>query len=1037
MKKLFIVFFACTMIFKSYAAAWCEQLWLGEGELWTNRVEIVFDNPTAESWTGRTVSVKSSLFGIEGVPIRELRLTDSNGTLFSFGISSGTGRTWYREGTVPKRSLVVIPIDVAANASAKYYLYYGNPLAWEYSEYWNHRPKEELSPVVKKENLSVKRVGNNAPWLSEFDKGMEWFRVPITVMNLSDEVRDNVLAVFRFADAAHALIDPEYKLTLSGKEQLCARYGRQLIFPVSLKPKTVYTYYLYVKNSRQDNIQEKSINVSSAQGGELLAHQSVAEAVVLNEKEKGSLRLILSGKSNLLKNPLFEEKKGVASGWQIRAAKRDRGVSLYVSEQGGVIGPCCAVTSIRHDTPSAWRGYGQCVPVKHGNPYFIGVFAKAQDSFKGEMRLGYNVKDSKGKVIPNAGGKTRRAVRGDMPWTDLWIMSDMPDNAASIEINPWGRYNGTLSLDAAIVARYTPTEVGAREYPPSLKEPAFAARSVTPSAKVFPDEAITDSRESYRIALAKNECEDLQLAVRSACGIENLSLEIDAPQNSGGEKLDVKIHLAGLLPVDKASGDNVYPPKWRLHYPKYGTPTSDGWHGWWPDPLIRTNICDLAAKWTRSFRVTVKADEKNSSGIYTGAVKWKAGDKVIRSVPFEVTVWKFSVPARPQFSATFDIRFERTYWRAPGEKDYSAARRRLMDLMSEYKVCPDQFSYGTIFSRDPAGEIVADFTEHDKGAEEFFEKYSFPCAYFPRTPFYVFGYAMKVRDFLGEAAYEPGEKNPANLRKKYVQDYQKALKIYWEHIKAKGWAGKMVLYVSDEPTFWNKEIVERLKAVCNMIHKVDPEIPIYSSTWHHKKEWNGSIDVWGAGAYGCFPVSEMLNIHKRGKRLWFTTDGQMCITTPYCAVEQLMAVYSYLHGAERYEYWGVNWVTIQPWRYGWHSYSTEGRFRGDSGSGFIAYPQFPGGQDPRPCASLRMAAVRDGVELRSYLDLLGKISASPSDRRAQEARDILKAYEKFGRIPNAGGRFSTRLFPDGPESFDGLRLRAGNLINRDSSGIRH
>ena len=1032
MKKVFVSCLAALACGASVASSpWCEQLWLGEGGMWTARVETVFCNDSSVSWTGRTVSVKSSVLGVEGIPLRELRLTDSKGRLFSFGVSSGTGRTWFREGKVPRGSKIVFPLDVPARSSAAYYLYHGNPSAWEYSEHWNHRAVGEMNPAVRKETLSFKRVGHGAPWLPAFSANDGSFRVPVTVMNLSDEPRSDVLAMFSFADAAHALADPEYVLTLCGKKQLCARYGRQLMFPVSLAPKTVYTYYLYIKGRdgtrRSGKGQDK---VSSALGGALLAQQSVTEPVIFGAAERASLEKILSGKANLLKNPMFEVSAGNPEGWEVRG-RNSKGVSLHVSPSGGATGPQCAVTSVSHDVPSAWRGFGQRVPVKGGTPYFMGVFVKAEKGFKGEMRLNYRTVDAKGKAVAGARGRTKRAVRSDVPWTDLWILADMPEEAAEIEFNPWGRYHGDLSLDAAVVARYTPAETGPREYPPSESACVFAARSVTSSAKVFPDETIADTDEPYAIALAGNESEDLQLAVRSGRGFGNVALEVDAPVNASGDALDVKVHLVGLVPVDTASGDNVYPPKWALHYPKYGTPSCDGWHGWWPDPLVRTNACELPAGWTRSFRVTVKAGSGVPPGKYKGAVRWKADGKTVRTVPFDVKVWNFTVPERPEFSATFDIRFERSYWRMPDERDFKAARQRLVDLMAEYKVCPEQFTYGTIFSRDANGEIVADFTEHDKGAEEFFGKYRFPCAYFPRNPFYVFGYAMKTHDFLGEPAYEPGEKDFSRLREKYVKDYQKALRIYWNHIKAKGWADKMVLYVSDEPTYWDRSVVTRLKAVCRMIHEVDPEIPIYSSTWAHKADWNDSIDVWGAGAYGCFPVKEMENVRKRGKRLWFTTDGQFAVTTPYTALEQLMAVYAHVYGAERYEYWGVNWVTIPPWRYGWHSYSTEGCFRGISGSGFIAYPPMPGSGDPRPCASVRMAAVRDGVELRSYLDLLEGL-AKGTGGSAAAARRILDRYRALAGIPNAGGRFSTRLFPEGPEGFDALRLAAGEVISSAS-----
>ena len=214
-----------------------------------------------------------------------------------------------------------------------------------------------------------------------------------------------------------------------------------------------------------------------------------------------------------------------------------------------------------------------------------------------------------------------------------------------------------------------------------------------------------------------------------------------------------------------------------------------------------------------------------------------------------------------------------------------------------------------------------------------------------------------------------------------------------------------------------------------MIREVDPAIPIYSSTWHHIPEWNGLISVWGAGSYGCFPVERMDEVRRNGARLWFTTDVQLTLSTPYCAIEQLLPVYAIFRGVERYEYWGVNWVTLPPWRFGWHDYVAEGMgIRTGNGSGFIAYPPCPDTDDPRPCASIRLAAARDGVELHSYLKRLMAIAGGKSPE-AESARALLDEYRELAVIPNAGGCCSTRLLHDDPDVLDRLRLRAGRIID--------
>ena len=91
-----------------------------------------------------------------------------------------------------------------------------------------------------------------------------------------------------------------------------------------------------------------------------------------------------------------------------------------------------------------------------------------------------------------------------------------------------------------------------------------------------------------------------------------------------------------------------------------------------------------------------------------------------------------------------------------------------------------------------------------------------------------------------------------------------------DHCREKGWDGKFVLYISDEPHYYHKYVVDQMKAVCSMIKAVEPNLPIYSSTWTHCKDWDGYLSLWGAGHYGCFPEEEIKDRIKQGDKFWFT-----------------------------------------------------------------------------------------------------------------------------------------------------------------------
>jgi hypothetical protein len=166
-----------------------------------------------------------------------------------------------------------------------------------------------------------------------------------------------------------------------------------------------------------------------------------------------------------------------------------------------------------------------------------------------------------------------------------------------------------------------------------------------------------------------------------------------------------------------------------------------------------------------------------------------------------------------------------------------------------------------------------------------------------------------------------------------------------------------------------------------------------------------------------------------GDRIWFTTDGQMCTDTPFCAVERLLPHYCFHFDAEAYEFWGVSWLTYDPWQFGWHRYihqsSTPGEFyyvRYPNGDGYLLYPGAPVGS-PDPVTTVRLEAARDGVEDYEYLKLLQRHAGNP------QADALLKEFAALVEIPNAGGRFSTRILPD-PSRLAALRLRAGALLEQ-------
>ena len=197
-------------------------------------------------------------------------------------------------------------------------------------------------------------------------------------------------------------------------------------------------------------------------------------------------------------------------------------------------------------------------------------------------------------------------------------------------------------------------------------------------------------------------------------------------------------------------------------------------------------------------------------------------------------------------------------WAVPG-KTQPQVRRDFWRFMAQRRACPDRIEPPPML-RYEKGRVVADFTAFDEAADFYFNTLKLPHSYTPAM-FYAFGWGYPPPAKFGEQPYEgtyPFEGvDRSVLRPQFKRAYQACLKAFWEHIQAKGWERKFVLYISDEPFDAQQPIRRQMKALCDMIHEVNPTIPIYSSTWHHQPDWDGCVTVWGFGHFGIVPPEKL------------------------------------------------------------------------------------------------------------------------------------------------------------------------------------
>ncbi|MCD6303625.1 MAG: DUF4091 domain-containing protein, partial [Planctomycetes bacterium] len=913
-------------------------------------------------------------------------------------------------GPIGAGSTLTIPIDCPAGATAQYYVYFDNPTAWPVAGFLppggaaggglTARP----GPVEK---LPLAEIGRDERWpRGECPAGGVWpYRLAVTAVNYSGRpvrrlVRADVSAgLGRFVRGG----PPAMLVTAGGKPVNHYRLGKTVLLDVEIPPHTARTYHVYMAAGKIG-----SAGAAPGRGDAGLAAGGVSAA----DYEK-----LLRSPANLVRNGDFARGGRLPDGWLSPPASPSAATAGLVA--GGLFGARCARLHVPHDRRAGWFGWRQAVPIKAGKTYLYAAWVRCESVRDGSVLIHAHYlradgQRCQGRWAVSAG----RAITGTTPWTLMSGTFTVPPDAATFEIHLTTNATGTVWYDGVILAEVQGGLVGPLEVSPAAGPPGEIHAWPVPNViKVFREDLPPARPGDAVVELARNEAEVLQLAVRSRTARKGVSVHVAPPAGAGGRKLpSPKIEVVGYVPIDHPSGyyRSLSPP-WYRKFPTGGG-KSDGWPGLWPDPLLPGNTLDLPAGRTQPLWITFRAPAGAAAGDYAAAVEVRAAGKTLLRVPVKVHVWDFDLPRTGGVKAIYDVRLHSKLWQRPGLTRQQLVRETWR-FMAARRLCPDHIQPEPVLEYHD-GKVRADFTAYDAAAEYYFGKLKLPHTYAPHC-FYLFGWGNPPASRFGQQPYEGKypykDADRSHFRPEFRRAYQACLKAYWQHMKARGWADKVVLYISDEPHDRLAGIINQMKAACEMIHEVDPNIPIYSSTWHHQPQWDESLDIWGIGHYGVVPVAEMNRLRRAGKRLWFTTDGHMCIDTPYCAIERLLPHFCFHHGAGAYEFWGVDWLTYNPYEFGWHRYirqsSEPGRsfyVRYPNGDGYLVYPGGPIGASGL-VSTIRIEQAREGAEDYLYLSLLAGLirRAGAKGADVSAGRAVMKRAAALAAIPAAHGRYST------------------------------
>jgi len=879
-----------------------------------------------------------------------------------------------------------------------------------------------VAHVLKKEKRVLKDIGKTNDWFDDnTGNASPWqSRTAVSAVNMSpDDMIGKLLCVDaeEVINRLHAEINENSAIQVTNETKPISFYraGDFLLFKQDIKAASVQTNYVYF--NKASNMKSQVVND-------------------LNE---------------IIKNPVANHgfETGDLSGWQGDVNGTDTQISTQSKS-----GTKSVQLSLNGENTKETK-IEQTLPVSAGTTYFFSAWMKSTDMHQQPdftsritrriLQAQFIAADGK-----NAGNLRRVTVYPDRytdnSWSQLSMLIAAPPEATSVILQLVNRDPGTVWFDDIIfteveIATTSPLVIerlGAKD----IKE--LTVWQEDPIVKVFPDD-LPPSRPSgeISISLARNEVEPLQLVLRSPDEYKDVEIKVIPPVDASGNKLDaVDIGVVGFVPINHPSNYITDRTKtyWQQKIPA-GRVGSDGWRGYWPDPILPFARFDLKANSSQPVWIEFRTPKNAVSGLYNGKVQLVNRGALLKEIPFSVRVRNFMLPDESHTVAFYDARVKT--WDFYGSAKSEIERiHEMWQIFSEHRINPDAIKPEPVWTVEN-GEVVFDFTEFDKAADYYFNKLNFKKVYSPRY-FYLFGWANLPQERFGEQPYEgvfPYEGvDRSKLRPEYIKRYQSALRNYWNHLKEKGWDDKFLLYISDEPHH-ETEITQQMHALCDMIHAVDPKILTYVSAWYYRPEYAGYVDVWGVSNHGdswgrAVPVADLEKIRRIGK-LWFTTDGKMCTDTPYLGFERLLPHYNFKYGAEAYEFWGSNWYTFNPYEYGWHAYIRQSDRPGDlywirypNGDANFIYPGLPIGVEGN-VPTIRLKLAREGVEDYEYLYMLDNLikEAKKQGKNVSDAEEALSGALDIITIPSSEGRYSTEYLPD-PYVVMKVRNQVGDAIEK-------
>lgn len=688
----------------------------------------------------------------------------------------------------------------------------------------------------------------------------------------------------------------------------------------------------------------------------------------------------------LLTNGSFEQLGGSAGkspfpGWT--AGEWDGGTYRFSADAGRDGGSCIVISCLKQGR----GGIGQVkgVALDPGKRYFFSLWVKEDNAIGGAAFVNF--------YSPDAGDITQLTLPGG---THTWMQVTKvitPPKACTLNLYIHNKTIGSLYLDDVSLR-----ELAAGEEPPArsgqTREPYvlpagadYALGVASPLARIFRDEPFPDRpAESYHLTAARGESEGFQLVIlHPRKDLKDLKITASPlTDTESGAMIP-----ASAITISPLGFINVRVESPRMYIPRLGS---------YPEVLLPDAPFDVKMGDAQPVFIDVKVVATTRPGNYTGVLTVTPANSPPQRLALALHVRSFELSSgRSAHLRT--ISFMGDGWQSVGgkEQDYEAMalEHRLgvggfaVSGTSGTNVRNDFRNWGTTGPKYSFVKIEPKLTRLMDGGMN-----AFMMAVVPNL-------AREKQD-----AYPPG----------YLDSLGQFVSAYHDFAKSKGWADSAFVYGYDEvpPQHFQlaKDTYAALKKACP-----EARVLLCLNEPEAVAAMTGHTDIYLLYIHNHLR-SRVDELKKPNERVWWSYGCIYPAQRPnqflvYPALDlRIMPWLADKFGIEGMSVWGLTY---------YHAANKGRTFPTDDwvptsaapGDGELIYP----GPAGRPLASMRLKAVRDGLEDREYLALA-------EDRAAigdPAARALLSEIHNALKQPT--------VYPDDPALLLRWRDRLGDLLD--------